>query len=39
MESKAKSILSWDANPGGGARLGTENPGGAEIWALETAEQ
>ena len=35
IASKACSVLSWEEKPGGGALLGTVNPGGAEIWALE----
>lgn len=33
------SILSLEVNPGGGALLGPINPGGAEIWDLETAKK
>lgn len=32
--SKDWSTLSCEVKPGGGALLGTENPGGAEIWDL-----
>lgn len=34
--SKACSVLSREGNPGGGALLGTENPGGIIVGALET---
>lgn len=36
---KVRSILSWEVKPGGGDLAGAENPGGAEIWALETIER
>jgi hypothetical protein len=39
MGSKAWSTLSLEEKPGGGTLLGTENPGGAEICALETPEK